>query len=330
MCKGRLFCVSVILALAGAGDCGYVSCDQAPTSPNSGSTTPPPPPEPDKPLWIANFHLVEDCWIEDWRKNWGGSPTQMGAGAARDEAGDGNLLGVSQESRRDLYTGMVPRLIVKCDESFETHRVEIHVNGVLWWEEETTCEIEGGGAGYRPDAHRFEAPEFVPPDTGRFDFRAIVRGLPATSEPGQSIDEKTVRTRVSLGDLVALAIRFDDREMWPIKADIHPPRPTDKPLPPDTISVNTPVTVESASWIHGTFKDFRVVVDCDGAVLLDESYSFRPTCYWSLPLNELREVSWTPTVPGDYTFTLTLNPDHRLREADYSNNVVSRVLTVTP
>jgi hypothetical protein len=220
-------------------------------------------------------------------------------------------------------------LIVECDKTFERHRVEIYVNEILWWEDETGCEPEER-SGYRPEAHRFEAPLFIPPDTGLLAFRAVVQGSPATSEPDKSIDQKTLRALVMPGDLMALAIKFDGREPWPIKWDVYPPNPTGKPLPPDTISVNTSVSIESASWIRGTYKGVQVVIDRDGVVLLDEPHTFRPACHWPTPLKEHQTVVWTPAQAGDYTFTLTLNPDHRLRETNHINNVVSRVLTVTP
>lgn len=167
------------------------------------------------------------------------------------------------------------------------------------------------------------SPRFSLTQTGQYLIEVILDADDMIEEVDEANNRDTIRVNAILGDLTAETLLFSE-----------PDTPFDYPSPsvPDTVTLGTEVRIVGVGYAIGYFVDYQVIMDRDGVEMSNQRYTNETSCVCgtiSFPPT-YGHVAWTAPVPGNYTFTLRLDPSQEMRESDRSNNVVSRTLTVLP
>ena len=280
--------------LAAALLVGLAGCGGTPTSPSM----PPPPhttmPSPDAQVTAIHFpYRSIDVGGGEWSRRVQRS-SQMVGGT------DFIAMGQKRAPQVDLvYAGRFPAL-----------GAQITINGQPWWSTVASCESQEGYAG----STTLNAPSWTPPDTGTYVFAVSLDPENQYAEVNETNNAATLVVRASFGNLTANRIELDRVVSGTL-------------VLADTVSVGTPVQVIVMSSCWGEFPAYRMRLEQNGAALIDTTTSCASDILYGFNNPQL---VWIASDPGVHVFTLTLDPDHEIKESSMGDNVVTASLVVVP
>jgi hypothetical protein len=192
--------------------------------------------------------------------------------------------------------------------SFHGYRVRFYANDVLFWDRESDSQSPPGVRVWE-DLYGLM---WAPPDTGTYTLRVVIDATHRFDELDETNNEAIGIIHSVPGDLSAAITEF---------------RVDGQPDPVMTVHAGTTVHVIAGVGAYGVYPNVRRVVSLDGVTMVDERRDLRGGMFADVHYDTL---SFTPTTPGNYTWTATIDPDHETLERTRDNNTGSRTLNVVP
>jgi hypothetical protein len=202
--------------------------------------------------------------------------------------------------------GLLPGIRQSCVGSFHGYKIRYYANDVLWWERDTDTQSPQGVRLWEG----FHGLFWAPPDTGTYAIRVV---LDATNR----FDELDEKNNVAIGIVhsvpgdVSAAVEFRGLD----GNFVH------------TVRAGTTIRVIAGVGAHGIYPNVRRVLARDGTSQIDGRLDMRGGAIAAVHYDTL---SFTPMSPGNYTWMMTVDPDHETLDRTRDNNVGSGTLNVVP
>jgi len=202
--------------------------------------------------------------------------------------------------------GLLPGIRQSCVGSFHGYKIRYYANDVLWWERDTDTQSPPGVRLWEG----FAGLPWAPPDTGTYTIRVV---LDATNR----FDELDETNNVAVGVVhsvpgdVSAGMEFRGLDGNFVQ----------------TVRAGTTLHVIAGVGAHGIYPNVRRVLTLDGASQIDGRLDLRGGAIAAVHYDTL---SFTPMTAGNYTWTMSVDPDQETLDRTRDDNVASRTLNVVP